>query len=583
MNRFFAVVLAAVICLTAFSGCIIKVSSNIEENAMEAINILSSGDAQDINELLFGDKDMELADDPLAELLTLSTGEGVGVNVLTELIAMSTVEVLSVEDDTIKYEITAPDMSDFFEEEYTQLDSTDNEAVTDAIYDYADNADEATTKVELDYETDDDEVIIDYNKEFNNALVGGLVDGYEDHIGIDNNDGDTTTDTPDTPAEETKSIIGNGGSAISAGGYTYYIVSETDTTFVREDKDGNLTDIYYTDLPTNRIFVLNDTMYITDYSSECIVCFDFEGNQTGTIDGLSVEGVCEDTGVLLTSPIEDRDYFAAAVFYSFYNPETGATTDISGTPDFATMVGTDAETVYFSYSTDGIINLYQVDAATGSAVIISDVSWTEDMGDASIEWMQVTDKSVYFSYGGRAGSGNFFQGGEIARYDKSSTTTEIIAELDWTTGDTPYFNVFEKNGVEHLLYKDSESTAVIVNCETMETEPSSMNVGPNNKPFAVTEHASDYSSKTTSYYIYPDMTGDCVQLIPETTLDDMENISYVNYTGNKVFYQIRYSKDNPDSVAWWNDTVEYQIEYYVHDLQSGVTTKLPYTATPRER
>ncbi len=180
MKRFFAVVLAAVICLTAFSGCIIRVSSNIEENALEAINILSSGDAEDINELLFGDKDMELSDDPLAELLTLSTGEGVGVNVLTELIAMSTVEVLSVEDDTIEYEITAPDMSGFFEEEYAQLDSTDNETVTDAIYDYADNADEITTKVELDYETEDDDVIIDYNKEFNNALVGGLVDGYED-------------------------------------------------------------------------------------------------------------------------------------------------------------------------------------------------------------------------------------------------------------------------------------------------------------------------------------------------------------------------------------------------------------------
>ncbi len=259
MKRYFAALLAILLCLTTLTGCLRRISVNPEEDALEAIGILTSGDAQDINELLFGDKDMELTDDPLAELLTLSTGEGVGVNVLTELIAMSTVEVLSVEDDTIKYEITAPDMSGSFEEEYTQLDSTDNEAVTDAIYDYADNADEVTTKVELGYETDDDKVVIDYNKEFNNALVGGLVDGYEDLSS------DSTEET-DTKAYTFDEVVGDAYSytcEFDSVQHEYYIPEILLTTGNIPSINQEIWDTFYPEVESVEDSVNNNTSYGT--------------------------------------------------------------------------------------------------------------------------------------------------------------------------------------------------------------------------------------------------------------------------------------------------------------------------------
>ncbi|MBQ9742572.1 MAG: hypothetical protein IJV88_02730 [Ruminococcus sp.] len=576
---------ALLICTTVLTGCqfmdvLLDAQGESSQYSAKVGDIIDTDDPDSLNRLIYGDGELRVYDDPMEELQALARGEGVAINTLSKLASLSIVEVVEVTDDGVVYSITSPDMSDFFNDREDELAQAENaDEVTDIINDYAQKQlDKNKKKQELvvvgnitpstpDESSTSDEVNIDSpykNKDFLNALLGGLITDYEEN--------------EETLSPESTATINNGSAVVRTSDYIFYLI---DGDLIREDSQDNRETIASIENVQNNIYILNDTIYVsyndTALGTISTMSFDFDGNLLEENQDTVVIGIAEEKGVLITGEVA-RNSCADPTRCEIYNPVTSTGTEITSLEGSKNFLHADTQYAYFAcmdntdYSTQIIC---RTDLDLGTTEEISRLTVETEMTEfLLIEHSQLTDKALYVSYGFRGGSGNFFQRGAIARIDKEDCSTTILTNLGWTDGSTPYFNVFLKDSVEHILYKDSESTAVLLNCETLESETSAMNVGPNNKPFVVSTYSDDYSIETAKCLFYPLMTGECVQLLPDMTLTSLEDINKVYYTGDKVFYTILYIREDPEALAWWEQFVDYKEEYYSYDTESGTTTLL---------
>ena len=157
------------------SGC---GSSPVKDVVEEDLKLLSEGNIDDWNALLFGSVDTAASEEWTAN------AEAEGNGFLADLLAMSSAKVKSVEETEIILEVTAPDMSDFFTANGTRLAAITAEAEMNAlILEHAAVADMISHEIGLTYTMEDEEIKVDYGSPaFVDAMTGGLVSAYTDLI-----------------------------------------------------------------------------------------------------------------------------------------------------------------------------------------------------------------------------------------------------------------------------------------------------------------------------------------------------------------------------------------------------------------
>lgn len=176
MKRLFLIVLVCVSLLTGLVGCG-KQNKVVEENAQEIADAFADGDIATINKNIFGTNEFEV-DEELSGMWgeTSKSQEGV----LEHIFEHVTVKVKKTTENTIEYEIEAPDMKNVFMDLDASTADISEDELLEHIKSYAKNAEITTVTVSLEYIIVDDKPVVDYrNAAFINAVTGGLLDAYK--------------------------------------------------------------------------------------------------------------------------------------------------------------------------------------------------------------------------------------------------------------------------------------------------------------------------------------------------------------------------------------------------------------------
>lgn len=172
--------IAIIVCVCAVfvlgcTGCG-KNKKIVEEHTQEVISVMKGGEMEEINYLIFQNQCFDLGDNISGK------GEEEGEKqegILGELFEEVTLKVKKIGEDTIKYEIEAPDLSGIYKE-FNKDNNMSQEEFTDYLKQYIEEAERQKKIVEVPYSIVDEKIKVNYrNEDFINAITGGLLESYK--------------------------------------------------------------------------------------------------------------------------------------------------------------------------------------------------------------------------------------------------------------------------------------------------------------------------------------------------------------------------------------------------------------------
>lgn len=162
--------------LVVLAGCAGK-HELVRGSAQRVADAFMDSDMAAINEIVFGWSQSGSGDEVLD---TWGENDRSEDGVLSCIFGLVSIKVGDITDSTIEYVIEAPDMGGVFEDVDAETSGISEEELLDRIKSYAQNAEAKKTNVSLEYSLVDGEPVVNYrDKEFVNAVTGGLVDAYE--------------------------------------------------------------------------------------------------------------------------------------------------------------------------------------------------------------------------------------------------------------------------------------------------------------------------------------------------------------------------------------------------------------------
>lgn len=371
-------------------------------------------------------------------------------------------------------------------------------------------------------------------------------------------------------------VVNNGGLAVQYNNTYYYWIfsgfgNDTMYTLIREEE--GITEELYTCKFQSNIFLLDNTVFINQHGNNYSDVWTLKINLLGEkdiLEGVSVIGVDLYTNKLFMecpydSAIRKKGYY----IYDIFND---VLTRVNAVSENVRCLAISNGSVYFIENTKDnksiMLSLY--DLKNNEFRVISIVTDRYTYGPypvCNIYYIQETNSGIYYSYGYSDGTGHYFQGGNLAYVDKDSYSTKIIADMyDTPNSNGPQFYVFQQDGIEKVLYYNAKKNSVcVMNVETGETVISDMLLGTLQTPIY------EYENEIVRYWMYPSEDGRIIEILPAMQFkkDDIyvyvENISY---TGQSVFYELDYQRDNPNPTSWRDYTETFKREAYVYNIET---------------
>lgn len=173
-KKFFLFLICAFI--IAIGGCN-SIRQEVKKAAQKDADIFSDGNMEEIDKLIFGvgkqTSVIEFEDVTNNKKLNLK-------GALNSIVSHSTISVEKIREDTVEFDIMAPDMRKLF----IHLPDSDYVHREDGflayIEDYVEEVEALNTTVLVSYSIEGESITIDYyNEAFINAISGGLLDAYK--------------------------------------------------------------------------------------------------------------------------------------------------------------------------------------------------------------------------------------------------------------------------------------------------------------------------------------------------------------------------------------------------------------------
>ena len=159
-----------------FTGCGNE-NENVKNIAQKNADSFSSGDMDEINELMFGTNELNID----IETGEVEDSENDYQGILRKIFSHSTVVVKKVEKDMVEFVITAPNMENVFEKLPDNSEDFKEDDLLKYIDNFVDNVEMKEFTISVPYVVDGENVVINYHDEnFVNAITGGLLDAYRE-------------------------------------------------------------------------------------------------------------------------------------------------------------------------------------------------------------------------------------------------------------------------------------------------------------------------------------------------------------------------------------------------------------------
>lgn len=162
---------ASALCLSACGT-----DKEVEVEAAKIVEAVENKDMKAVEQMIMGTGDF-IADEELAGFFTETESENNGI--IAKIIAQDSIEMKKVTDEHIVYEISAPELSNIFQDVMKEENIT-AETFEDYIYNYIETAEKVKIEVEVPYTYENEVFTADYDtSEFMNAITGNLITAYQ--------------------------------------------------------------------------------------------------------------------------------------------------------------------------------------------------------------------------------------------------------------------------------------------------------------------------------------------------------------------------------------------------------------------
>lgn len=177
-KKIWILLVCAVALLIVVSVILVSVRNReIKRQANQIVSALEKDDMQTVEALLFRNNEIS-PDSEIADFFQVGENEERDDGLISYILKQDVIEIKRVEQDTIVYEITSPDLTQIFQD-------IENEIVTEEefenyVFEYIDGAQKITSLVNVPYTYEDKKVSIEYlNEDFFNAITGNIVSSYQ--------------------------------------------------------------------------------------------------------------------------------------------------------------------------------------------------------------------------------------------------------------------------------------------------------------------------------------------------------------------------------------------------------------------
>ena len=333
-------------------------------------------------------------------------------------------------------------------------------------------------------------------------------------------------------------------------------------------KDGTAKAIFQ-DYGEGPIFICNDKMYLqrpADNNESILYSIDLDGKNQIELGNGSMEGFDDTTGILVCLMRDANDIDQLSTIQCSSQEIKKLTLSIPCSEVLAVRNGFIYYKGEVSYeeSAYGKMKLCKV-AIDGSQEMLlaetaGDLYEYESYG-TEIPCIQFVNDIIYFSYGGYAGTGYFYQGGMIARVNTDGSNFEILLGTDKEI-DGVYSNLVAETfyvvseGDRNILYYSGQSDSEVpppkaLDLSTMQIATSDFPIFAEGKPFEYDGGVSIYkNASSTMTTLIPAV--DYSSLGPENS-NFLYTIKQIEICDNWVYYQLEANEYSSEASIGWRD------------------------------
>lgn len=173
-KKLLIVSLACGLCLSACGT-----NKEVEAEAEKIVVAVADKDMETVEAIMLGTGDF-VTDEELAGFFEDSGSANNGI--IAKIVEQDSIKVKKIIDEHIVYEITAPELSNIFEDVMKEENLTE-QGFEEYIYNYIATAEKTKIEVKVPYTYEDGVFTADYStQEFMNGITGNLITAYQDLI-----------------------------------------------------------------------------------------------------------------------------------------------------------------------------------------------------------------------------------------------------------------------------------------------------------------------------------------------------------------------------------------------------------------
>ena len=387
-----------------------------------------------------------------------------------------------------------------------------------------------------------------------------------------------------TPEPIKASVINNGGKYVGYNDKVYYREDNKDSydsdgifgeymnvpgsskNMVCKNKDGS-KDIAFSDTGFGEIYISHNRMFLTKYKdtySPTIYSIGLKGENVKEFGYGIILGIDEKSNSLVCQLNNADGVYQLQVI----DTVTEQITALNLKNPFMSVVTIHDGVIYYTGEVEyqdselGKVKLCSVNVDGTNELLLYESE--PDLYDYSsygtqVPCFQFIDDKLYFSYGGYAGTGYFYQGGRIVWVTKDGKNHQVVAgqksSESYDTFDNlvdEKFYVVKEDGKEVLYYTQGYDKVYALAIATGDITESVFTVAQEGIPFEyekgiyVYENGS-YTMTTWIPYINYDLLG------IELGTDDLYKIKDIQLVDNRVYYSLEASKPAPEVSIGWRD------------------------------
>ena len=397
---------------------------------------------------------------------------------------------------------------------------------------------------------------------------------------ITNEDINENINNQDLPAE----VFNNGGLYVKYNGNVYYRQYTADSyapegifgvyeaipgvkkNMIRMSQDGT-KEKAFSDTGIGNIYIYQDKMYlgkVNEFYIPVVYAVDLDGSNEQEIGTGWIEGIDEVSGTLICTLVNDSNTYQLHKL----DIATSELNEYDLEVPCAEVLAIREGVIYYSGEVDfedsvkGKIKFSRVNIDGTKEMLLAETDTDlYEYGDRGtrITCIQFVEETIYFSYGAYGGTGNFYQGGRIAKVNINGSEFKIL--LGDVVGEEAYdydltedtFYVVSENGLNVLYYTllfDS-NVSLGLNLSTGEIKETDFPIYAEGKPFVYENSVRIYlkaSSSMTTWIPYIDFN--YLGLEEEA---DYYTIKDIELSDNWVYYRIEANKNAPEASIGWRD------------------------------